>query len=72
MELEGEEFWKGCWQKDQVVDYLNSHGFELFLEVPCYQNQFDVIFINKDYKEELKGIVEYLDKGSEYSMEGNK
>jgi hypothetical protein len=54
IEVEGEEYWKGCWQKDQVIEYLSKHGFKLFFEKPCYGNQFDAIFISSTYLEVVR------------------
>jgi FkbM family methyltransferase len=53
IELEGQEYWKECWQKNDVIQYLNKNDFILVFEKPCYDNQFDSIFINKKYMNDI-------------------
>jgi FkbM family methyltransferase len=50
IELESEDFWLDAWKRDDVIEYLNSKGFYLLHESPCYINQSDAIFINNKFK----------------------
>ena len=57
IELETQDFWIDAWQRDKVVEYLNSKGFYLLHESPCYVNQVDAIFIKNEYKDLVKGLL---------------
>jgi FkbM family methyltransferase len=57
IELETQDFWIDGWQKDKVVEYLESKGFYLLHESPCYVNQVDAIFIKNEYKDLVKGLL---------------
>jgi FkbM family methyltransferase len=50
IELETQDFWLDAWKRDEVVEYLNSKGFYLLHEAPCYVGQLDAIFINNKFK----------------------
>ena len=57
IELELQDFWLDSWKRDDALKYLESNGFYLFHEAPCYGGQVDAIFIRNDYKEKINEII---------------
>ena len=48
-EVETHEFWKDQWLEDDVRSYLASFGFVLFSSHIQYTNQYNQIYIRKEY-----------------------
>ena len=59
IELETEDFWLDSWKRNEVIEFLESKGFYLFHEVPCYSNQSDAIFIRNDCKKDVNKEILY-------------
>ena len=57
IELELKDFWVDSWKRDDAVEYLESKGFYLFHEAPCYGDQVDAIFVKNEYREKINEVI---------------
>jgi FkbM family methyltransferase len=48
IEVEHKDIWKNIWLREDVIKYLESHGFELIKEYSAYINQTNCIFVRKE------------------------
>ena len=49
IELETKQVWEGQSYYDDVVKYLDEHGFKILNEIQLDMHQKDVLFINQEY-----------------------
>lgn len=48
IEVEHKQLWKDIWTRQDVINYLDSQGFELYKEYYAYHDQTNCLFIRKD------------------------